>query len=123
MLCRENRNKTHMNFSSTSINYQLNCLFSPWFPNAVVTDSSLDCLHMTCDSITSQSIFQFASRLQRLHLTNMEFGPLVGVILFTPGNQLLNYVYTIIFHIRHICLRIVENYEISIASQYLAHIY
>ncbi|CAH8485529.1 unnamed protein product [Schistosoma bovis] len=84
MLCRENRNKTHMNFSSTSINYQLNCLFSPWFPNAVVTDSSLDCLHMTCDSITSQSIFQFASRLQRLHLTNMEFGPLIGVILFTP---------------------------------------
>ncbi|KAK4473485.1 hypothetical protein MN116_002849 [Schistosoma mekongi] len=86
MLCLENRNKLPMNSSSTfsSINHQLNCLFSPWFPNAVVTDSSLDCLHMTCDSITAQSIFQFASRLQRLHLTNMEFGPLIGVILFTP---------------------------------------
>ncbi|CAH8459256.1 unnamed protein product [Schistosoma turkestanicum] len=85
MLCRETRNNMHMHSSSTtSMNYRLNCLFSPWFPNAVVTDSSLDCLHMTCDSITAQSIFQFASRLQRLHLTNMEFGPLIGVILFTP---------------------------------------
>ncbi|CAH8828535.1 unnamed protein product [Trichobilharzia szidati] len=86
MLCRENRSNvpTDSSSSSTRINNQLNCLFSPWFPNAVVTDSSLDCLHMTSDSITAQSVFQFAARLQRLHLTNTEFGPLIGVILFTP---------------------------------------
>nr|CAH8825704.1 unnamed protein product [Trichobilharzia regenti] len=86
MLCRENRcNVPTDSSSNTRINHQLNCLFSPWFPNAVVTDSSLDCLHMTSDSITAQSVFQFAARLQRLHLTNTEFGPFIGVILFTPG--------------------------------------
>ncbi|VDP99732.1 unnamed protein product [Trichobilharzia regenti] len=85
MLCRENRcNVPTDSSSNTRINHQLNCLFSPWFPNAVVTDSSLDCLHMTSDSITAQSVFQFAARLQRLHLTNTEFGPFIGVILFTP---------------------------------------
>ncbi|CAH8464541.1 unnamed protein product [Heterobilharzia americana] len=84
MLCRENRSNMPTNSSFTLKNHQLNCLFSPWFPNSVVTDSSMDCLHMTSDSVTARSVFQFAARLQRLNLTNTEFGPLIGVILFTP---------------------------------------
>lgn len=61
-------------------------LSSPWISDSILTESLLSQLHLTNDVMTARNIFQFATRLDSLNVTDMEFGPLIGLILFTPGN-------------------------------------
>ncbi|TPP55752.1 Retinoic acid receptor alpha [Fasciola gigantica] len=60
------------------------CLVSPWNPSFVLTEVAFDQLHLCDNSWTPARIFQFAARLAAMNLSLDEFGPLIGLILFTP---------------------------------------
>ncbi|KAF6773828.1 hypothetical protein AHF37_07309 [Paragonimus kellicotti] len=67
-----------------SIGSSSNYLLSPWNEQLVMTEASFDYLNLTDNTWTARRILQFASRFSQLRLSVEEFGPLLGLILFTP---------------------------------------
>ncbi|KAF5398503.1 hypothetical protein PHET_07348 [Paragonimus heterotremus] len=68
----------------SSIGSSSNYLLSPWNEQLVMTEASFDYLNLTDNTWTARRILQFASRFSQLRLSVEEFGPLLGLILFTP---------------------------------------
>ncbi|CAH8442534.1 unnamed protein product [Dicrocoelium dendriticum] len=59
-------------------------LLSPWNKSLILTEESFEHLHLSDNAWTPSRIFQFAERLTQMRLTSDEFGPLLGIVLFTP---------------------------------------